>query len=359
MAEAGLAVFAAAVVLAAALTPLARRLALAANLVAPVRADRAHQSERPYGGGLALADAMTLVLVVAWLMVTGRVASPIALPADMAARAAEWTPVLLRLAVGAAMFLAIGLADDWREIPAAPKLALQLVAAAAVTGVMGIRATVWLDAQWASIAVSTLWIVAVINAYNMLDHADGLAAAVGAAALVALAAGLGMAGEWFVPLVALAAGGALVGFLMHNFPPSRLFMGDAGSHLVGFLLAALTMLGGYWREGANLSRAVVLAPLVLLAVPLADMALVTAGRVARGQSPMKGDATSHFAHRLAARGWSPRAIVLAAAALAAVAGGAFVLMLHSRAGLSLAALAVFVIVAALAFARPKKTEGAP
>ena len=359
MLEFALGAFLTAFLLAAVLTPLARRLALATNLVAEVRPDRLHREPRPYGGGLALLASITIGLVPAVLWVEGWADVP--LVADV--------PGLRRLAIGAVLFFIIGLIDDRYALPALPKLFLQFAAATVAVMGLGLKATVWLTVPHAGEVVSILWIVAVVNAYNLLDHADGLAAAVGFVAMAALGLGQMVVAHGFpepgpvvtVPVPALAVAGALLGFLVYNFPPAKLFMGDAGSALIGYLLAALTMDARYYFEGITPSRWVVLAPLAILAVPLFDMVCVVFGRLARGRNPMVGDATSHLAHRMLARGVGPRTIVLFAAAMATLTGAAAVMMYHLRWP---ALLAAWGIVAAalgmmLIARRRPRTEASP
>jgi UDP-GlcNAc:undecaprenyl-phosphate GlcNAc-1-phosphate transferase len=329
------------------LTRIARRVAQEVNLTAPVRPDRLHREVRPYGGGLAIA-AILMGLNVAMLILGWEGRHP---------------PEPMVLTLAAVPFFMIGLLDDRYAFRAALKLGLQFLAAAIAVVGCGIKATVWLDAPWAGEVVSILWIVSVVNAYNMLDHADGLAAAVGIVAMTAL--GLGqiphfVVGVPYVPWLAFLAAGALAGFLVYNFPPAKLFMGDAGSMLVGFLLAALTMGAQYYFPLEGTSRWVVLIPLAILAVPLFDMVCVTLSRIRRRQSPFRGDATNHLAHRMLARGWSPRGIVAFAAAASAVCGGASVAMYFlSGPALLLPWLAVAVVlVAMLLVRRLPRTEAA-
>jgi len=335
--------FVPAFLLAALLTPLARRIALRAGLVAPVRPDRLHREVRPYGGGLALMAVLVVFGVAALLahplgFYPGWPRSPLLLPLRWVAvpigayalESAYWH--LAPLAVGAVLFFIVGLLDDRYAFSAGPKLALQVAAAAIVVFGFGLRAPVAADTAWVSQAVAVLWIVAVVNAYNLLDHADGLAAAVGVVAFVFIA----MAGfvldqrvfltdRWLAPGVALPAAGALAGFLIYNRPPARLFMGDAGSAVVGFLLAAVPLAEVYTRR-YEMSRYAVFAPLAVLAVPLFDMLCVIVSRMRRGESPFRGDATSHLAHRMLARRWSPRGIILVAAGATAATGAASLTM---------------------------------
>jgi UDP-GlcNAc:undecaprenyl-phosphate GlcNAc-1-phosphate transferase len=182
----------------------------------------------------------------------------------------------------------------------------------------GISASAWIEVPWLGQAVSILWLLAVVNAYNMFDHADGMAATVGVVAFVALAAGQMLMGEWFVPGMALAAAGALAGFLLYNFPPAKLFMGDAGSHLIGYLFGALAMTARYYFPDRGTDFLVVLVPVAIFLVPLSDMFEVILYRLPK--SPFVGDATSHLAHRMLARGARPATPVLWAAGLATVAG---------------------------------------
>lgn len=315
-----------AAVLSLALTPLARRVALGANLVAPVRADRLHAEVRPYGGGMAIFLALAVGLPVAGLSF------------EVADGPFNFDPPLfLRLGVGAIIFFIIGLLDDRYALRATAKLLLQVLAAAVVVLGLGIKATAWMAAPGLPEVLSIIWILAVVNAYNMLDHADGLAAAVGMIAMAALAIGqivfigalpLEYPGCHFAPLAAAATAGALAGFLVHNFPPARLFMGNAGSSLVGYLMAAITMACQYHFPRMGPTPLVVLVPVVILGIPLFDMVCVTVGRIWQGQSPFHGDATSHLGHRMLARGAGPRTVVFVAAGLTAATGVAS-LMLYS------------------------------
>jgi len=321
------AAFAASLLLAAALTPLARRLALASNLVAEVRPDRLHREPRPYGGGLAIAATLAIMATLAitaaaqWVVLAiGHATIAAWLPADEI----EAAQVLLgRLAAGGLYFFVIGILDDRYTLSPWRKLFLQFLGATMMVNIFDFRAALPLDSAALVQAISILWIVAVVNAYNMFDHADGLAAAVGIVALVALGFCQMMLSEWLVPLAALAAAGALAGFLIYNFPPAKLFMGDAGSSLVGYLLAVLTLAAVYNGRYLPNSFADGYAALVgpaLLAVPLFDMVCVIVSRLVRRENPLRGDATSHLAHRMLARGWRPREIVIFPALLAAVTG---------------------------------------
>ena len=176
--------------------------------------------------------------------------------------------------------------------------------------------------------VTVLWIVGLTNAFNMLDNMDGLAASVGLIAALLFCGAQVAVGSLFAPAVLLVVVGALAGFLVHNLAPARLFMGDAGSNFLGFLLGALTVVGTFTRDdaGSTFSRYGVLAPLLVMAVPLYDMTSVVLIRLREGRSPFVGD-RRHFSHRLVARGLTPPQAV-GTIDLVTLAGGLGALLLH-------------------------------
>jgi len=358
--EFALVAFAAAAVASAGLTPLARWAARAAGFVAEPRPDRHHTRPVPYGGGIAVVDTLTLVVGGAWLLGLYAPADwlPGWLPPEVRTHLEARTPVLLRLAVGAVAFFLIGLLDDRYDLPALPKFLLQLFASALVVVGFGLSATVWTESAWAGQAISILWLLAVVNAYNMFDHADGMAAAVGVVAFGALAVGQMMMGEWFVPGMALATAGALGGFLIHNWPPAKLFLGDAGSHLVGYLFGALAMVARYYFPGRGTTPWVVLVPVLVFAVPLLDMVRVFGSRAIRARNPFVGDATSHLAHRMLACGAHPATPVLAAAGLTVVAGLGATMLYMPLPLCTLSLPCAFVVLAAMVHLRrkPKREE---
>lgn len=273
-----------------------------------------HAAPMPVGGGLAiwLGVVMTFAAGHAVLLLIGggwlpTEALPAALRLHLAGLDHQAPRLWLLLGVATAMML-LGLADDRRGLSWQVRLAVQTVAAIAlVAGWEGWRLTLFLDVPLVTGALSVLWIVALVNAFNMLDNMDGLAAGVAAIAatilaLVMLTVPSGQP-QLFVATFLLVLVGALLGFLVHNHHPARLFMGDAGSYLVGFLIAAATLMSTY--SGRGLPRHAVLAPLCVLAIPLYDMASVIWIRLRHRRSPFEGD-TNHFSHRLVDLGLSRR-----------------------------------------------------
>jgi UDP-GlcNAc:undecaprenyl-phosphate GlcNAc-1-phosphate transferase len=221
----------------------------------------------------------------------------------------------------------LGVWDDRRSLGPLMKLLVQAALAGVVAGLLDTRMLTMLD-EWGvagnllSLALTVVWIVAVTNAINFLDNMDGLAGGIAAIAAAALLAATLLAEQWFVAAVLACLLGGLLGFLVFNVPPARIFMGDGGSLPVGFLLATLALrttyvdaadpefaLGGAWYG--------VFMPLLVLAIPLYDLVAVSVIRLREGHMPWVGD-QRHLSHRLLLRGMTPWRAVLAIWALAAV-----------------------------------------
>jgi len=217
--------------------------------------------------------------------------------------------VVLLLALGA--LHAVGLVDDRRPLGPWVKLAIMLACGLAVALTQETRLLTALDAHvggaWLSIAITVLWFVVVTNALNFLDNMDGLSAGVTAIAGACFLATALLGAQWFVAGVLALLVGSCLGFLMFNFPRARLFLGDGGSLVLGFLLAFCTVRTTYYAGETGLGfadhPAVVLMPLVVLAVPLYDLVTVTLIRLRQGRSPLVGD-LQHLSHRLVRRGLS-------------------------------------------------------
>jgi UDP-GlcNAc:undecaprenyl-phosphate GlcNAc-1-phosphate transferase len=205
---------------------------------------------------------------------------------------------------------------------------------------------------WLSVGVTLVWFLAVTNAMNFMDNMDGLCAGVAATAGAMFLAATLIGGQWFVGGVLALLVGACAGFLVWNRPPARMFMGDGGSLVVGYLLAFTTTRTTYFGSGQTGISAwyAVLMPLVVLAVPLYDMASVTAIRLSQGRSPFVGD-LQHFSHRLVRRGLSKRAAVGVIVGLTGATGVSGLLLTRAapweafaiagQVGLVLGVLAVF------------------
>ncbi|MEQ8844393.1 MAG: MraY family glycosyltransferase [Phycisphaerales bacterium] len=227
----------------------------------------------------------------------------------------------------------LGLIDDRRPLGPWLKLALMALPAVAIPLLTDSRLLTLLDqfpgGEALSIAITALWLLAMTNALNFLDNMDGLSAGVAAIAGVFLTTAMLLGGQWFVAGLSACVVGACLGFLPHNFPKAKVFMGDGGSLVLGFVLGFLSVRGTYMAEGADQSGSNwwgVLLPLLVLAVPLYDLTTVVALRLSQGKSPLVGD-LQHVSHRLADRGLGRRGAVLVLWAFAMIAGASGLLLM--------------------------------
>jgi UDP-GlcNAc:undecaprenyl-phosphate GlcNAc-1-phosphate transferase len=282
------------------------------------------------------------------------------------------TPLAV-LVLGSMLLLhVLGLLDDRRPLGPWVKLAIMGVPAIAVPVLSDTRLLTLLDAPvggpWASITMTALWFLVVTNAMNFMDNMDGLAAGVAAIAGSCFLAATLIHGQWFVASCLALLIGACLGFLWFNFPRpggARVFMGDGGSLVLGFLLAFLTTRTTYVPSGGTptpyLAGAwyAVFMPLVVLAVPIYDFVSVVLIRLSQGRSPFVGD-LQHLSHRLVQRGLSRAAAVFVIYGLTAVTGISGIVLGSLRpwqAGLVAAQTIVILLVIALfeyASARPRE-----
>jgi UDP-GlcNAc:undecaprenyl-phosphate GlcNAc-1-phosphate transferase len=225
---------------------------------------------------------------------------------------------LAGILAGAVGMLVVGLLDDKHELRPAAKFGGQLLIAAMVAA-SGARITLFVHSQVFHYAITILWILTVINAFNFMDNMNGLCAGLGAIGAWLFGIIAAADGQYLVALIAFLTFGALLGFLPYNFPRARAFLGDAGSHLVGYLLAVLAILPHFYTA-RHPRRWAVLIPLLVLAVPLLDMVWVVLLRWRLGQPFYVGD-NNHFSHRLVRLGLTRTRAVVVIWLVAAVAGG--------------------------------------
>lgn len=282
---------------------------------------KVHTTSTPLGGGLAIwlavVGPLALGQVVLWLVYSGCLDSDIVpqfvhLHKDglVEQSAALWTV----LGAATALML-VGLIDDRWGLPWQLRLGTQFAVAAVCVTSQDWRLTAFIDVPVVTWLLSVLWIVALVNAFNMLDNMDGLSAGIAAIASGLLATVLltvratdANGPQLFVGGFLLVMVGALVGFLWHNRPVAKLFMGDAGSYFVGFLIAVMTLLATFSSYDSTAQHAV-FAPLCVMAVPLYDMTTVLWIRIREGRSPFQAD-KSHFSHRLVELGLTKGQAVL-------------------------------------------------
>lgn len=304
-----------------ALVPAARWLAIRLDVVARPRADRWHRSVVPMLGGVAIGSATLLTGLITGLGAT--------LPAVLFA--------------SMAMFV-MGLVDDILQLRPATKLVTQIAAAAALV-YFGFRLN-WVESRLLDNVLTMVWVVGLTNAFNLLDNMDGLCAGIAfiVASMLLLGFWTGVSRDNAMPEMMLLAtlAGAAAGFLVFNFPPASIFMGDSGSLLFGFSLAALTL----GHEGVRASRSDVLSviagPAFVLMIPIFDTTLVTVARLLSGRSPAMGG-RDHSSHRLVAIGLSERNAVLVLWLLAALGGGIGLLLRNFSPDWSLPVGTLFLI----------------
>jgi len=347
----------------AALTAVVRRWALRSDFVARPREDRYNRTVVPLGGGVAIFWTIALFLAGALLVVrTGLLrcfGSELAIHAEgFLGRTGELLVVL-----GVAMALHVmGLWDDRKRLGPWSKLAVQFLAAAVAAVFADVRVEFFISSRVVTTILSVLWIVGIINAFNFLDNMDGLAAGMAVIVCGILFWAAVQAGQVFVGAMGLLLIGSLLGFLVFNFPPGRIFMGDAGSLVVGFFVALLTLRTTYYHQAHGGGLYAVFMPLVVMAVPLYDFGSVVFLRLRQGKSPFVGD-TQHFSHRLRRRGLTDTQTILTLY-LATLCTGAGAILLH-QVGLSGAVLVfaqtlmILVIIAILEATGQKVDNNGP
>jgi len=275
-----------------------------------------HAQSMPLAGGLAILTGLLVTLVVLAILLQLDV-----VPGDLAEKIRygvthrAWQ--LGAILAGAIGMSVLGWLDDHYELRAAPKFAGQL-AIAALVAAAGIRITLFVPSLVFSYVITILWLLTVTNAFNFMDNMNGLCA--GLALIASLLLGLTSAlhGQYLVAAISFLVSGAVLGFLPYNFPRASAFLGDAGSHLIGYLLAVLAILPHFYTR-KNPHPWAVLSPVLILAVPLADLVWVVGLRWRLGQPFYVGD-TNHLSHRLVRRGLNPTSAVLLIWLLAAVVG---------------------------------------
>jgi UDP-GlcNAc:undecaprenyl-phosphate/decaprenyl-phosphate GlcNAc-1-phosphate transferase len=294
--------------LSAALTPLSRRVARGVGMIDHPLGRKNHAAPTPLLGGSAIMGTIALLTLAGAATIHWFGDS---LPESLGRHvpgAASRLPMMLGILAGAVALHVLGLIDDRRHLGARVKLLGQLIVAAAVVVFCDVR-ILTMAGPAVSIAATILWLVAVMNAFNLLDNMDGLSVGVAAICAAALLATTAQTGQFFVSAWLCVVLGAMLGYLPFNFPPASTFMGDAGSLVIGFFLGVLSCLTSYVEAGESVSFGAMLVPLVIMAVPMYDMLSVVVLRLQDGKSILVGD-HRHFSHRLVRRGMGARSAVL-------------------------------------------------
>ena len=299
------------------LTPIVRWAAIRQGWVARPSSERWHTKTTALMGGVAIFAAIILPLVsISDFSTVWRVLNKSngirALPSIGAA-----------IAIGTAFLFFLGLVDDLRNLKPQTKLVGQILAASLVT-FLGFRLH-WFHSLTLDTIATLFWVVGVTNAFNLIDNMDGLCAGVGMVAFASLAV-LFHASMPEAFRVSLILAGAMAGFLIYNFKPAKIFMGDCGSLVIGFSCSVLALSFSETRPSYFLSSVAV--PVLILLVPIMDTCLVTIIRILSGRKASTGG-RDHTSHRLVLIGLSEKNAVLFLYGVAAIAGWAGVFVSQS------------------------------
>jgi UDP-GlcNAc:undecaprenyl-phosphate GlcNAc-1-phosphate transferase len=321
-----LGVFVGSVVLSLFLTPLAIRVATRRQVLDRPGDHKSHTSPVPYLGGVAIVVAFSAVVVAASII-------------DTSSSGTDELVKVLGVALGLA---AMGLIDDLRKLPALVRLALEIGAGFLIVifdlGVSFTGSPVF-DA-----VVTVVWVVGLVNAFNMSDNMDGLSAGLATIAASSLFAVAAANGQYLVASLSAALAGCAIGFLRSNVYPARIYMGDAGAYFLGFMIAYLGLKVQFLSSPSNNTF---LVPILVVSVVIFDTTLVTFTRLYHGISPLQAG-KDHTSHRLVKVGL-PIPVAVGLIHTAAVAVGMLAFVVARVDDASGWILAVFVGVVMVAF----------
>jgi UDP-GlcNAc:undecaprenyl-phosphate/decaprenyl-phosphate GlcNAc-1-phosphate transferase len=316
------------------LTPLVKRLAIGLGAVDKPNHRKVHARIMPRMGGLAIYAAFVLGYV-------------------LLRPESEYAAAIM---IGATIIVLTGLLDDFLEITAKAKMAGQLLAAGIVVFYGGLDIDFinlpfggTIDFGYLSIPLTILWIIGITNAINLIDGLDGLAAGVSTIALITLAVMAGFMDNFFVVAVAAILAASCAGFLVFNFHPAKIFMGDTGSLFLGFMISVLALTGF-----KNVTVISLVIPIIILGVPISDTFFAIVRRI-RMKQPISAPDKSHLHHCLLRAGFSHRQTVLIIYSFAALFGLAAILFSQATVwgafliiGIMLLAIELFVEIIGLA-----------
>jgi UDP-GlcNAc:undecaprenyl-phosphate GlcNAc-1-phosphate transferase len=299
--------------------PIVREFCFRTGKVKKPRKDRWHQSPTPTMGGIAM-----FIGFAGAVLILGLYKSSIS----------NWPWHILFASL---IMFGMGVFDDIKPIAPPPKFIIQLIAA----GIAVYFGDLIKFFPWpiANIILTFVWLVGITNAINLLDNMDGLAGGVSMIAAGILSYFFWHEGNQALLIISLSLAGAIFGFLVFNFPPAKIFMGDSGSMFLGFTLAALAV--ARQRQASNVF-AIMGVPILLFLLPIVDTTLVTITRLMRGQSPAQGG-TDHTSHRLIAFGLTERQAVLFLYGVAFLSGISSTLLEALNYNLSLVMIPILLI----------------
>lgn len=277
-------IFFIALILSLGFTPLFRLLAIKLNIMDRPNSIKTHREPVAYLGGLAIYTAFILAIILSLLM---------GLPFRE----------ISVLMIGATLIMILGLVDDLRPLSFKIKLLLEVLIATILI-IFNIRIK-FITPDYIAVILTILWVVGVTNALNIIDIMDGLSSGVAVIAALAFLFINPLTEQAYVNYAAAAIAGAALGFLRYNFSPAKIFMGDTGSLVLGFVLAVLSIGTSY----SHVNNIALYAPILILGIPIYDTFLVIILRLKQGKNIFHGS-PDHFALRLEKLGFPRRKVVL-------------------------------------------------
>lgn len=239
-------------------------------------------------------------------------------------------PVLLLIFFGGVVILVLGLVDDKKGLSPYFKLLIEIIVSLALV-LGGVRVSFFVGdstlGNLVSVILTMFWIIGITNAFNLLDHMDGVSGGIAFVVSLSLFVIAFQTGELFIASLVSAISGACLAFLCFNFPPAKIFLGDAGSLFIGYMLGALTVVFTFYKGGYP--HYSIFVPIIIMAVPIFDVVTVVIVRFIQGRNIFKGD-RNHLAHRLLNLGMSAKETVLTIYALTLCTGLAAILLYQVR-----------------------------
>lgn len=334
-----------------------RRVSHWVGLVSHPGGHRTHGEPMPMGGGVGIFLGAWLPiavgLAICWQFRNGVHAPGWEELTEHIEGALGVAPRLGIIFIGGLIIWITGLADDkWRI---SPWIRLFIEACVALILISSGRTiSIFIETPWVRVPITILWVVGIINAFNMLDNMDGLCGGVSIIISMFFTIVALETGHYFVAAFLCCVTGSIAGFLLFNFPPARIFMGDSGSTTIGYMLAVMTLEFTFFQPKTPYFPIVM--PLMMFAVPLFDMITVVWIRLRARRSPFKGD-TNHFSHRLVALGMSRRQAVLTIYLITATVSLGATVLYYARPAAVLVIFAqtvfIFAIIGILESARPQ------
>lgn len=301
--------------------PLVRKIALKINFIDAPGERKVHTTPIPLGGGIAIFLGISLTFILAvlgayWLRnypASGGLDSAL-VPKQIfeyIPGVFQMLPRLLIIFGGAAAIFILGIFDDIKKFSAPIKFFFEIIICICIIA-SGISFSLFMEpfgfwGELVSAAVTLFWMILVINSFNLLDHMDGLSSGIAAiTSIIFLAIALGTK-QYFIACFLITIIGSCFAFLIFNFHPAKIFMGDAGSLLLGYFIAVLTVLFTFYKEHSSYYP--LLTPLLVVAIPVFDTLIVVVIRYKRKKPLFRGD-KNHVAHRLISLGMKiPQAVI--------------------------------------------------